>query len=91
MRGVTLEPDDGLATLAELLTRYLGGTDGAFAQRLLARTTPEVVLRLDPVEVSSWDYARRMGSATVGSPPLSLRRGGRRRPRSAPPPGLRAT
>ncbi len=57
---VTLEPDDGLATLAELLTRYLGDTEGRFAKRLLARTTPEVVLRLDPVEVSSWDYAQRM-------------------------------
>lgn len=57
---VTIEPDEGLAALAELLTRYVGGTDGAFAQRLLGRTTPEVVLRVDPVEVSSWDYARRM-------------------------------
>lgn len=59
---VAIEPDEGLATLSELLTRYLGGTDGAFARRLLARTTPEVVLRLDPAEVSSWDYARRMRS-----------------------------
>lgn len=57
---VTIEPDEDLMTLSELLTRYLGGTDGAFARRLLARTTPEVVLRLDPVEVSSWDYSRRM-------------------------------
>jgi nitroimidazol reductase NimA-like FMN-containing flavoprotein (pyridoxamine 5'-phosphate oxidase superfamily) len=60
---VTIEPDEDLMTLSELLTRYLGGTDGAFAQRLLGRTTPEVVLRLDPVEVSSWDYARRMGAS----------------------------
>jgi hypothetical protein len=59
---VRIEPDEGLATLSELLTRYLGATDGAFAQRLLARTAPEVVLRLDPAEVSSWDYARRMTS-----------------------------
>ena len=57
---VTIEPDEGLATLAELVTRYLGGTDGAFARRLLGRTEPEVVLRLDPVEISSWDYSRRM-------------------------------
>jgi len=59
---VAIDPDDGLATLAELLTRYVGGTEGAFAQRLLGRTTPEVVLRLDPMEVSSWDYSRRMAS-----------------------------
>jgi hypothetical protein len=57
---VTIEPDEELATLSELLVRYLGGTDGAFARRLLGRTTPEVVLRLDPIEVTSWDYARRM-------------------------------
>ena len=35
---VTIEPDEGLATLSELVTRYLGGTDGAFARRLLGRT-----------------------------------------------------
>ena len=62
---VAIEPDEGLAALAELLTRYVGGTDGAFAQRLLGRTTSEVVLRLDPVEVSSWDYSRRNGRVTV--------------------------
>ena len=28
---VTIEPDEGLATLAEPLARYVGGTDGAFA------------------------------------------------------------
>jgi nitroimidazol reductase NimA-like FMN-containing flavoprotein (pyridoxamine 5'-phosphate oxidase superfamily) len=57
---VTIEPDEGLATLSELVARYLGGTDGAFARRLLGRTAPEVVLRLDPTEISSWDYSRRM-------------------------------
>jgi hypothetical protein len=57
---VTIEPDEELATLSELLVRYLGGTDGAFARRLLGRTAPEVVLRLDPIEITSWDYARRM-------------------------------
>ena len=57
---VTIEPDEGLATLAELVARYLGGTDGAFARRLLGRTAPEVVLRLDPTEISSWDYTGRM-------------------------------
>jgi nitroimidazol reductase NimA-like FMN-containing flavoprotein (pyridoxamine 5'-phosphate oxidase superfamily) len=59
---VTIEPDEGLATLAELVSRYLGGTEGSFARWLLGRTSPEVVLRLDPVEISSWDYSRRMRS-----------------------------
>ena len=57
---VTVEPDDGLETLARLVRRYLGDTDGAFARRLLERPTPEVVLRLDPVELTSWDYRGRM-------------------------------
>lgn len=58
--GVTIEPDEGLATLRRLVERYLGGTEGRFASWLLSRTSPEVVLRLDPVEVSSWDYRGRM-------------------------------
>ncbi len=57
---VSIEADHGLATLKELLIRYLGGTDGALARGLLARTTPEVALRLDPVDLSSWDYSARM-------------------------------
>lgn len=57
---VTIEPDEGLATLAELVERYLGGNESGFARWLLGRTTPEVVLRLDLVEVSSWDFTRRM-------------------------------
>ena len=60
---VTVAPDDGLETLKALLRRYLGGTDGGFARRLLARTSPEVVLRLDPIELSSWDYRVRMADA----------------------------
>ena len=57
---VTVEPDEELRTLRRLVERYLGSTDGTFAAWLLGRTTPEVVLRLDPVDVSSWDYSERM-------------------------------
>ena len=57
---VTVEPDVELATLATLVARYLGGVESPFAHWLLGRGTPEVVLRLDPVEVSSWDYTQRM-------------------------------
>ncbi|MEI7759533.1 MAG: pyridoxamine 5'-phosphate oxidase family protein [Thermoleophilia bacterium] len=60
---VTIEPDENLATLGELIVRYTGTIESPFARALLARTTPEVILRLDPVEVSSWDFARRMKSA----------------------------
>lgn len=57
---VTIEPDTDLATLRRLVERYLGTTDGRFAAWLLGRTSPEVVLRLDPVAISSWDYRTRM-------------------------------
>ena len=57
---VVVEPDTGLETLRALLVRYLGSAESPFARRLLSRTTPEVVLRLDPVELSGWDYRRRM-------------------------------
>jgi hypothetical protein len=58
--AVTVEPDGDLDILQRLVERYLGDTEGRFASWLLGRTTPEVVLRLDPVEVSSWDYRGRM-------------------------------
>jgi nitroimidazol reductase NimA-like FMN-containing flavoprotein (pyridoxamine 5'-phosphate oxidase superfamily) len=59
---VSVAPDDDLGTLRRLVERYLGAADGRFASWLLGRTTPEVVLRLDPVEVSSWDYRGRMNA-----------------------------
>jgi hypothetical protein len=60
---VTVVPDERLETLKTLLRRYVGSTDGGFARRLLERRTPEVVLRLDPIELSSWDYRDRMADA----------------------------
>lgn len=60
---VTVAPDEGLETLKALVHRYLGSADGGFARWLLARTSPEVVLRLDPVKLSSWDYRSRMADA----------------------------
>lgn len=57
---VLVEPDDDLATLRKLLLRYQGSTDGPLARLLLGRTTPEVRLRLDPTELTSWDFTRRM-------------------------------
>jgi nitroimidazol reductase NimA-like FMN-containing flavoprotein (pyridoxamine 5'-phosphate oxidase superfamily) len=58
--AVAVEPDADLRTLRGLVERYLGSADGRFAAWLLGRTSPEVVLRLDPVSVSSWDYGARM-------------------------------
>lgn len=60
---VTVEPDDDLDVLRLLVERYLGSAEGTFQRWLLGRDTPEVVLRLDPVSISSWDYRRRMAEA----------------------------
>ena len=57
---VTVERDADLHVLRHLVERYLGSADSAFATWLLGRKAPEVVLRLDPVELSSWDYRARM-------------------------------
>lgn len=64
---VTVEPDDGLEVLRLLVERYLGTADGTFQRWLLGRTTPEVVLRLDPVSLSSWDYRERMAGSVPGA------------------------
>ena len=53
-------PDQGLEILNRLLNRYLGGTDNPLAQKLLSRSTPEVALRITPVNHTTWDFTTRM-------------------------------
>ncbi len=53
-------PEKGLEILSRLLIRYLGGTDNPLAQKLLSRSTPEVALRITPVNLTTWDFERRM-------------------------------
>ena len=64
---VSIEPDGDLDVLRLLVGRYLGGEEGSFQRWLLGRPTPEVVLRLDPVAISSWDYRARMGETAAGA------------------------
>ena len=47
-------------TLPALLTRYLGGTDSPLAGWLLSRIEDEVVIRIDDLTVTSWDFSARM-------------------------------
>ncbi|WP_247008163.1 pyridoxamine 5'-phosphate oxidase family protein [Halorientalis litorea] len=56
----TVEPDDDKVTLEALIDRYLGGTDNSLATRLLAEDREEVVIRIDPTRVSTWDFSDRM-------------------------------
>lgn len=49
--------------LAALIGRYVGGTHSGFARWLLSRAGDEVVLRLAPDRIVSWDYRARMADA----------------------------
>jgi hypothetical protein len=57
---VTLSKDNALETLSTLIHRYLGNTDSGLAKWLLGRIDEEYVLRLTPVQLTSWDYSERM-------------------------------
>jgi nitroimidazol reductase NimA-like FMN-containing flavoprotein (pyridoxamine 5'-phosphate oxidase superfamily) len=59
----TVDADEDKRLLRRLLTRDLGGTDSALAERLLAPERDEVRLGIDPVRVYSWDYSDRMRDA----------------------------
>lgn len=61
----TVQPDEGKRVLRALLERYLGGTDSALADRLLAPERDEVAIRIEPARVMSWDFTGRM-PATSG-------------------------
>lgn len=56
----SVTPDEDRAVLRDLTERYLGGTDSMLAQRLLGDDREEVVIRIDPDEIYSWDYSERM-------------------------------
>jgi hypothetical protein len=56
----SIEPDADKSLLRALLDRYLGGTDNALGDRLLAEDREEVRIRIDPTRVYSWDFSDRM-------------------------------
>ena len=56
----SLEPSGAPELLERLLHRYLGGTESKLARFLLGRAEEELVVRLTPSWVGSWDYRERM-------------------------------
>jgi hypothetical protein len=58
-----LEDDGGGALLEHLLERYLGSTDSDLGRFLLSRAEEELVVRLRPSRIDSWDYSGRMRGA----------------------------
>ncbi len=63
-RGIAeVESEGGGALLERLLTRYLGSTDVPLSKRLLARAHDEVVVRITPVSLWSFDFTERMAGS----------------------------
>jgi len=56
----SMSPKGAGELLERLLDRYLGSTDSSLGRFLLARVEDELVVRLQPVRISSWDYTERM-------------------------------
>jgi len=56
----------GVEILELLLDRYLGNRDNSLAGKLLEKSMDEVAIRLDPVNIISWDFSARMQDATPG-------------------------
>ena len=59
----TLETEGAGTLLERLLHRYLGSTDSSLGRFLLARAEEELIVRLQPTWMGSWDYSRRMDDA----------------------------
>ena len=57
---VTLEPKLGPKLLPKLIERYVGPEDSCFRRWLLAQSTEEVAIIINPIRVMSWDYRKRM-------------------------------
>ena len=58
-----LESEGAGPLLERLLHRYLGSTESHLGRFLLGRVEEELVLRLRPSRIASWDYGRRMRDA----------------------------
>ncbi len=57
---VSVSPLGDADTLEILLERYLGGLDNRLARWLLSRRDEELLIRLEPLRMYSWDYRKRM-------------------------------
>ena len=59
----SMEPLGEQAILRELLERYLGGHKSSLGDWLLSRSDDEVLIRVRPQRLYSWDYRERMQDA----------------------------
>lgn len=58
-----LESGGARELLERLLLRYLDSTDSSLGRFLLGRADEELVIRLQPSWIASWDYSDRMQDA----------------------------
>ena len=56
----SIQPELGQEILERLLLRYLGSLDKPLARKLLSHAEAEVAIRLEPVNLFSWNFDRRM-------------------------------
>lgn len=57
---VLIDRESAGDVLDALIRRYLGDTDSSLARWLLGRADEEVVLRIQPAWITSWDFSARM-------------------------------
>ena len=65
-----IDQSRGVEILELLLDRYLGGRDNALAENLLGNSSDEVAIRLDPINLFSWNFSARMKDVGPGSDKL---------------------
>ncbi|MGV0033725.1 MAG: hypothetical protein ACNYPE_01770 [Candidatus Azotimanducaceae bacterium WSBS_2022_MAG_OTU7] len=56
----SIAKDHARETLSTVIPRYLGDTNSRLAKWLIGRSGEEYVLRLAPVQLTSWNYSERM-------------------------------
>jgi len=61
-----IDEERGVEILEMLLDRYLGSRDNSLADKLLQNSVDEIAIRLDPVNLFSWDFSTRMEDASPG-------------------------
>jgi nitroimidazol reductase NimA-like FMN-containing flavoprotein (pyridoxamine 5'-phosphate oxidase superfamily) len=66
-----ISPSRGPEILTRLLERYLGGTSSSLAKRLLARSVDEVVIEIEPLTFTTWDFTERMRDTVSNEPNIT--------------------
>lgn len=63
----TVDQTRGVEILERLLDRYLGDRTSSLAVKLLKNSQDEVAIRLDPINLYSWNFSTRMKDVDTGS------------------------